>query len=330
MALRFENDFLKKLEYLHVVSKRALAGQNRADRLTPKRGSGLEFADHRPYAAGDDYRHIDWKAYQRLNRLLLRLFDEERDLSIYLMLDVSRSMADPAKFDMARRIAAALCYVGLAHLDRLTIIPFGNDLGRESSPGRGKGRIFRVFDALEQLEAAGPTDLRAACKAFASRPRQLGLVVLISDFLDPGAASTEESAANHLRQGNGDSAAASAATQGARGGKPATKDTTGPQAGLKILRTIGHDVFAVHVTSERDRDPGVFGTVRFVDVETGEVREIEVTPRLAAAYVRAAATHAETLQHFCGRYDIGYVRADAERPFEEVILRTFRQGRFLA
>jgi uncharacterized protein (DUF58 family) len=290
MALRFDNDFLKKLEYLHVVSKRALAGQNRADRLSPKRGRGLEFADHRPYAAGDDYRHIDWKAYKRLNRLLLRLFDEERDLSIYMMLDVSRSMAEPAKFDMARRVAAALCYVGLVHLDRLTIVPFGRGLGHESSPGRGKGRIFRVFDALEALEASGPTDLRESCKAFASRPRQLGLVVIISDFLDPG----------------------------------------GFEAGLKILRTLGHDVFVVHVTSERDRDPGVFGTVRFVDVETGEVREVEVTPRLAAAYVEASTAHGTALEHFCGRYDIGYVRADAERPFEDVILRTFRQGRFLA
>src|SRR5262245_13677024 len=312
MPLRFENDFLRKLEYLHVVSKRALAGQNRADRLSPKRGRGLEFADHRPYAAGDDYRHIDWKAYQRLNRLLLRLFDEERDLSIYLMLDVSRSMVEPAKFDMARRIAAALCYVGLAHLDRLTIIPFGSDLGRESSPGRGKGRIFRVFEALEELEASGPTDLRAACKAFASRPRQLGLVVIISDFLEPGSAS---------------GARAEAGPHAATAVKP---ETSGPQAGLKILRTLGHDVFAVHVTSERDRDPGVFGTIRFVDVETGAVREIEVTPRLAAAYVKAAGQHAEALEHFCGRYDIGYVRADAERPFEDVILRTFRQGRFLA
>jgi uncharacterized protein (DUF58 family) len=314
MPLRFENDFLRKLEYLHVVSKRALAGQNRADRLSPKRGRGLEFADHRPYAAGDDYRHIDWKAYQRLNRLLLRLFDEERDLSIYLMLDVSRSMAEPAKFDMARRIAAALCYVGLAHLDRLTIIPFGSDLGRESSPGRGKGRIFRVFEALEQLEASGPTDLRAACKAFASRPRQLGLVVIISDFLEPGSPSAVIRA---------DPVSAIATSSH----KP---DMTGPQAGLKILRTIGHDVFAVHVTSERDRDPGVFGTIRFVDAETGAVREIEVTPRLAAAYVKAADNHAEALEHFCGRYDIGYVRADAERPFEDIILRTFRQGRFLA
>lgn len=290
MALRFENDFLRKLEYLHVVSKRAFAGQNRADRLTPKRGRGLEFADHRPYSAGDDFRHIDWKAYKRLGRLLLRLFDEERDLPIYLMIDCSRSMAEPAKFDMARRIAAALCYMGLAHLDRLTMLPFGKGLGDEWSPGRGKGRIFRVFERLEAMEPAGPTDLRESFKEFASRPRQMGLAVIISDFLDPG----------------------------------------GFEAGLKILRTIGHDVFAVHVASVKDRDPGAYGDARFVDAETGELREFEVTPRLAAAYDAAYQAHAEQLESFCHRYDVGYVRADAERPFEDVILRTFRQGRFLA
>lgn len=289
MALRFEDDFLKKLEYLRVVSRRAFAGQNRADRLTPRRGRGLEFADHRPYAPGDDFRHIDWKAYKRLNRLLLRLFDEERDLPIYLMLDASRSMAEPAKFDMARRIAAALCYIGLAHLDRLTILPFGQKLGQESSPGRGKGRIFRVFELLEKLEPAGPTDLRQAFKDFAARPRQVGLTVIISDFLDPG----------------------------------------GFEAGLKILRTLGHDVFVVHIASTRDRDPVAFGDVTFIDAETGERREIEVTPQLAAAYAAAWQAHAAEIEHFCGRYGIGYVRADAEQPFEEIILTAFRQGRFL-
>src|SRR4029453_45189 len=125
-------------------------------------------------------------------RLLLRLFDEERDLPIYLMLDVSRSMAEPAKFDMARPIAAAPLYTGLVHLDKLAILPFGRGLGHESTPGRGKGRIFRVFESLEQLEASGPTDLRESCKAFASRPRQLGLVVIISDFLDPRARAEGE------------------------------------------------------------------------------------------------------------------------------------------
>jgi uncharacterized protein (DUF58 family) len=290
MALRFDDEFLKKLEYLHVVSRRAFAGQNRADRLAPKRGRGLQFADHRPYAAGDDFRHIDWKAYKRLNRLLLRLFDEEQDLPIYLMLDISRSMAEPAKFDQARRIAAALCYIGLVHLDRVLLLPFGRGLGDESTPGRGKGRIFRVFDMLERLEAAGPTDLRESFKEFAGRGRQQGLAVVISDFLDPG----------------------------------------GFEAGLKILRTIGHDVFVAHVASARDRDPRAFGDVRFTDVETGELRDVEVTPHLVEAYRKAWEAHASDLEMFCGRYDIGYVRADAERPFEEIVLKAFRQGRFLA
>jgi uncharacterized protein (DUF58 family) len=290
MSLRFDDMFLKKLEYLHVVSRRAFTGHNRADRLTPTRGRGLEFADHRPYAPGDDFRHIDWKAYQRLGRLLLRLYDEERDLPIYLMLDASRSMAEAAKFDMARRVAAALCYVGLVHLDKLTILPFGRGLGNESAVGRGKGRIFRVFEQLERMEPAGETDLRGSFKEFASRPRQRGLTVIISDFLDPG----------------------------------------GFEAGLKILRTLGHDVFVVHIASPRDRDPGAYGEVRFMDAETGELREVDVTPRLAAAYAKAWDAHASELEHFCGRYGIGYIRADVDRPFEDIILKAFRQGRFLA
>jgi hypothetical protein len=141
------------------------------------------------------------------------------------------------------------------------------------------------------MEAAGQTDLRESFKEFASRPRQLGLTVIISDFLDPGVGGFE--------------------------------------AGLKILRTLGHDVFVIHVTSRRDRDPGMLGDVRFVDAETSERREIEVTPRLASAYVRAWEAHAAELERFCGRYDIGYVRADAEQPFEDVILKAFRQGRLL-
>jgi hypothetical protein len=118
----------------------------------------------------------------------------------------------------------------------------------------------------------------------------MGLAVIISDFLDPG----------------------------------------GFEAGLKILRMLGHDVFVVHIAAEGDSQPGTLGEARFVDVETGDVREVDVTPRLAAAYRAAWESHAAELEHFCGRYDIGYVRADAERPFEDVILKTFRQGRFLA
>jgi uncharacterized protein (DUF58 family) len=199
-------------------------------------------------------------------------------------------MAEPAKFDMARRLTAALCYIGLAHLDRMSILTFARGIVQETSPGRGKGRIFRVFGQLETLEAGGETDLRASCKAFASRSRQIGLAVILSDFLEPA----------------------------------------GADVGLKILRTLGHDVFAIHVASKADRDPGALGDVRFVDTETGEMRELEVTPKLADAYGRAWDRHALELQRFCGRYGIGYLRADVDRPFEEIVLKAFRQGRFLA
>nr|ADC36102.1 protein of unknown function DUF58 [uncultured bacterium 126] len=290
MPLRFEDDFLKKLEHLHVVSKQTFAGQNRADRLTSRRGRGLEFADHRPYAHGDDFRHIDWKAYKRLNRLLLRLFDEEQDLPIYLLIDASRSMAEPAKFDLARRLAAAFCYIGLAHLDRLTILSFDSALRIETAPGRGKGRMVSVFALLEQMETTGTTDLRQACRQFASRRRPKGLTIVISDLLDP----------------------------------------QGVDVGLKLLRTLGHDVLAVHVRSQLDRDPGTLGEVRFVDAETGDGRDIDMTPQLAAAYASAWRAHDEQLERFCEQYQVGYLRADAERPFEEVVMDAFRQGRFVA
>jgi uncharacterized protein (DUF58 family) len=295
VALSFDSDFLKKLEYLHVVSKKAFAGQARADRLAPKRGRGLEFADTRPYSAGDDFRHIDWTAYKRLGRLLLRLFDEEQDLPIYLFIDASQSMCgqgkdETEKFDQARRIAAALCYIGLAHLDRVTIMPFDETVREERNAGQGKGRIFRVFEQLETMETGGKTNMSEAFKLFAARGRRQGLAVVISDFLDPN----------------------------------------GYESALKVLQARGHDVYVVQMASEKDRDPGALGDVKFVDTETLEVRDVEVTPALAAAYRKEWERHTEALQQFCGRYNIGYVRADAERPVEEIILQTFRQGRFVA
>ena len=290
MALSFDSDFLKKLEYLHVVSKKAFVGQARADRLAPKRGRGLEFADTRPYSPGDDFRHIDWKAYRRLGRLLLRLFDEEQDLPIYLFIDASQSMAHAEKFDQARRLAAALCYIGLAHLDRVTIMPFDDTVREERAAGQGKGRIFRVFEMLEQMETGGRTNLAESFKLFAARGRRLGLAVVISDFLDP----------------------------------------SGYESALKVLQARGHDVYAVQMACEADRDPGALGDVKFVDAETGETRDVEVTPSLAATYGKAWEAYTEALQQFCGRYNIGYIRADVERPVEEIILQTFRQGRFVA
>ncbi len=287
----FDRDFLRKLEYLHVVSKRVFAGQFRAERRARTRGSGLEFADHRAYAPGDDFRHVDWTAYQRLDKLLLRLFEEEQDLPIYLFVDCSRSMAsgEPSKLAYARQIAAALCYIGLAHLDRVSLIAFSRDLDRELPSQRGRGRIFKVFGFLGDLEPGGETDAKRAFSTFSARPRPRGVAVVVSDFLDPA----------------------------------------GHAAGLDVLRFFRHDVFAVHVTTAAEREPALHGDHALVDAETGERFDVSLTPSLLAAYRQAFAEHAAGLARYCAKYRFGYLSAPAEQPIEDAILRTFRMGRFL-
>ena len=120
----FDDDFQRKLDYLALVSKRVFAGRMRAERRTKKTGSGVEFADHRDYQPGDDFRYLDWNVYLRFDRLLLRLFEEEEDLAIYFIVDASTSMGfgDGKKLRYAKRVAAALAYVGLANLDRVSIV----------------------------------------------------------------------------------------------------------------------------------------------------------------------------------------------------------------
>src|SRR5207237_6439766 len=132
----FDDEFLKKLEYLNIISKRLFAGQLRAERRTRKRGTGLEFADYRAYVAGDDFRHLDWKAYLRLNRLILKLFEEEEDLPIYFFVDSSQSMnyGDPSKLDYDRRVCAGVFYIVLPNLDRVNVISFANGIKSEMQP----------------------------------------------------------------------------------------------------------------------------------------------------------------------------------------------------
>lgn len=288
----FEPAFLKKLEYLHIVSKKVLSGQFRAERASRKRGSGLEFADHRGYAAGDDFRHVDWKAYQRLGRLILRLYEEDQDLPIYVFVDASRSMADgaPTKLHYARQVAAALCFIGLSHLDKVTLVAYSSRIEQELTSQRGKRQIFKVFKFLSDLEPSGETDAREAFRAFCNQKRPRGVAVVISDFMDP----------------------------------------VGFEASLNVLRYSRHDVFAVHVTRRTDAEPSLKGDVLLVDSETGGTVDVVVTPALLSRYREVYKRFCDELAAYCAKYDFGYVRTFTELPFEDVILQVFRQGRFLA
>src|SRR5438132_12418090 len=285
----FDDRFLKKLEHLSFISKRLLTGELMAERRTRKRGTGLEFADYRAYVAGDDFRHLDWKAYLRLNRLILKLFEEEEDLPIYLFIDASQSMnyGNPSKLDYARRVCAALCYIGLANLDRVNVISFADGVKSEMPPQRGKGRIFKIFRFLTDVTPGGETSARASFKTYCTETRRRGLAVVISDMFD----------------GNGFESA------------------------LDILRHFRHDIFVIHIASHEEINPLLKGELQLVDSESNVSREITITPSLLSAYRAEFEKFCEGIESYCGKYQLGYVRTATDFHFEELVLKVFRQGR---
>jgi uncharacterized protein (DUF58 family) len=287
----FDDVFLKKLEHLSFVSKRLLTGSLMAERKSRKHGGGLEFADYRAYVAGDDFRYLDWKAYLRLNRLILRLFDEEQDLPISIFIDTSRSMefGIPSKLDYARRVAAALCYIGLANLDRVQIVSFAGGVEGELPSQRGKRQIFNVFRFLTDIVPAGETDAKTAFLAWCSESRRRCLAVVISDFFDQN----------------------------------------GFESGLDVLRHFRHDVFAIHIASRDESNPQMKGDLTLLDAEDRLTRDVTVTPALLAAYQTEFERHCKAVESYCARYELGYVRTITDFPFEDLVLKLFRQGRFL-
>lgn len=287
----FDDDFQRKLDYLALVSKRVFSGRMRAERKTKKSGSGIEFADHRDYQPGDDFRYLDWSVYQRFDRLLVRLFEEEEDLAIYFIVDASSSMGfgEAKKLRYAKRVAAALGYVGLANLDRVSIVSTTDKVMERMPATRGKARIFKVFRFLRELEPEGQTDLGDAMKTFVAQNKKKGLAVLISDLYDP----------------------------------------QGFEKGINVLRYNKFDPFVVHVVDKEEAKPKLNGDVLLYDCETGDEREVTITAKVLERFEEAYTKYLAEIERFCTSKTVPYIQADINTPFDELILRVFRRGGFL-
>jgi len=287
----FDDEFQRKLEMLAIVSRRVFTGRMRAERRSKKKGSGVEFADHRDYVPGDDFRYVDWNVYQRFGRLLVRLYEEEEDLSIYFLIDASASMAfgDGRKFDQARRLCAALAYVGLANLDRVTIAAVSDQVVSRMPTTRGKGRIFKAFQFLSELKPGGHTNLGEALNTFVAQHKRRGLAVLISDLYDP----------------------------------------QGFEHGINELRFNKFEPYVLNVFDPRDAQPQLKGDLRLYDCESGEEREVTVTDALLRKMEQALLEYRQGIEHFCTSRQVPYFSAQVDTPFEEVVLDLFRRGGFL-
>ena len=231
-------------------------------------GGGIEFADHREYTPGDDFRYLDWNVFARHDELLLKRFQEEEDLHVYILLDCSRSMAfgDPPKFDYARQVAAALAYIALADLDRVAVVAFAGDIVADFPLTRGKARILSLLKFLERLEPQGAaTDLARVARASSIAASGGGWRWCISDLFDPN----------------------------------------GFQRGLDLLRHHRYEPHVVQVYDRREAEPELKGDLELFDVETGTVQKVTVTERNLRQYRKIFAEFLESvaavLQHLRDR-----------------------------
>ncbi len=279
-------EFMAKLGALSVVSKKILSGKLRGERRSKKRGESLEFADHRQYSQGDDLRRIDWNLYGRLEKLFLKLFLAEEDLSVYLLVDGSRSMnfGSINKFDYARKVAAAVSYIGICNLDRVTLTVDVGGRDTTLSNLRGKNNVFRLFDTLGKLNPDGRVNLTESVRRFVLKNRRPGVVLLISDFLDPDGFETP----------------------------------------LKTLVAARMDAFAVHVLAKEEVDPVLTGDFMLVDSESGEKLDVTASRRLVENYQKTVRGFCSSLQEFCSQRGVSYLFATTDLPFEALVLNYLR------
>ena len=286
MAL-FDSDFLTKLEYLSLVSRRLFRGSLLAQRRTKQTGGGIEFADHREYSHGDDFRHLDWNVFARHGELLLKRFQEEEDLHVYLLLDCSRSMAfgAPPKFDLARQLVAALAYIALSDLDRIAVVAFAGDIVADFPLTRGKDRILTLLKFLEGLEVQGEdTDLGRVLKAFTQRPHRRGLAIVVSDLFDP----------------------------------------QGYQRGLDLLRYRNYEVHAVQLHDRQEAEPNLLGELELVDIESDHGQKVTITEKSLKRYRQLFEEFQENLRRYSRKYGVGLSQTECDVPFDEMVLKMMR------
>ncbi len=279
-------DFLRRLARLRLLVRRRFAGATGGSRRSTRRGSSVEFADHRPYSPGDDVRRIDWNAYARLEELVLRLYVAEEDLTLYLLVDGSRSLAigTPPKIHVAKRVAAALGYVALAGSERVSIVPYGAGIRAPMPPTRGKRRAGAMLRYLEGIEADGETDLSRAVDELLARSPRPGLCAIVSDLLDPG----------------------------------------GYQRPIDRLISERHEPAIFHVLDRDELDPQPGGDLVLVDSERGTRVEVSLDGRAIAAYRARVRAFLEGVEAYAKKRGVAYVRVFGDVPIEDALLAYLR------
>ena len=297
-------ELLRRLEQFQLLARRRAKSSLRGERRSRARGQSVEFADYRSYVAGDDFRYLDWNLYGRLERLFLKLYEEERELPVAIFLDASESMAfgEPPKFDFARQVAAAVGYVALCGFDRVSVTVFpdlpsepGESADRKSQSielaargalrsVRGRKSSLPFFQNLNQVKAGGAAVFNESLRRGALQATQTGVAVVLTDFLDPA----------------------------------------GYEPGLTALVGRGFQVNAVQILAPDELNPGSYGDLRLIDSESGGQQEVTFGRYRLNAYRQTVRNYCQRLREFCQARGMNFFTAASDTPLEELLLKQLR------
>lgn len=284
-------DLLRRLEKRSLATRRTLGGGLPGEHRGRRLNSSLEFADYRPYTPGDDFRRIDWNAYARLNSLLIKVPEAREDVTVHLLLDVSRSMdwGTPPKLRYARQLCAGLGYMALCRLDAVRVGLLAGEVALRSPLFRGKAQAARLFRFLEQSPVAETTELNAALPAYLTQPRPRDMAIVVSDLFSPD----------------------------------------GFEAGLLRVQKAGLQVAVVHVLSPEEVAPEYMGDLELLDVETGGVVQVSATEDTLRRYRQELEAWREEVRSVCRARGWTYLPVVTDRPIEQTLLGDFRHAGFL-
>ncbi|MEN1681877.1 MAG: DUF58 domain-containing protein [Planctomycetota bacterium] len=285
-------ELMGQLERLELVTRKVFRGRMKGERRSKRKGESVEFADFRNYVPGDDLRRLDWNLYARLDKLILKLFQEEEDLHFYTLIDASLSMGfgEPTKLDYAKQLAAALGFIGMIRGDRVVIESLGQSVRDRGPVLRGRRSVWRMLETLDAIQPdrdtpGDATSLTEGVKRFCLRNRGAGVVVLISDLMD--------------------------------------KD--GYESALKYLMSRRADVYVIQVLSQEEIDPDVAGDLKLVDCEDGDIAEVSVSAPLLARYKQTLASFTAGAQQYCSKRGMSYLLASNQTPVKELMTGYMRR-----
>jgi uncharacterized protein (DUF58 family) len=283
--------FMNRLDSLDVLSRKILQGKLHGERRSKRRGQSVEFADYRPYVAGDDLRFVDWNIYGRLEQLFLKLFLEEQDLTVHIVVDGSASMSlgEPSKELFIKKLTAALGYVSLVNNNRVTISFFADGVKGQLANMRGRNYLHKMAEYLLSTECDGLSDFDNSCRQIAAGRIGSGVMIVLSDFL--------------------------------------FKD--GYNSGLRRLIGNRYDVYAIQVLSAQELTPDLTGELKLIDVEDTDVAEITVSAALVKYYKKNVTAYCNELRSFCTRRGAVYVLANSADSVESLVLNYLRRIRLL-